>query len=41
MGGGISMEATCSYSWQDSTERCFVPCCGGPLRLSLGSLETM
>ena len=40
-GGGIGVGATCQRGRQWSTERCFVPCSACPLRLSLGSLETV
>ncbi len=41
MGSGIGVVATCRRGRQWSTERCFVPCSGGPLRLSLGNLGTV
>jgi hypothetical protein len=41
MGSGIGVVATCRRGRQWSTERCFVPCSGGPLRLSLDNLGTV
>ena len=41
MGGDIGVGATCRRGRQWGTERCFIPCSGGSLRLSLGSSETV
>jgi len=41
VGGDIGVGATCRRGRQWGTERCFIPCSGGSLRLSLGSSETV